>query len=173
MTGGSHEIIIILPATRFVLLKLTTVAHSSQLKSFFVHCSFSIIGPYPLSRLCYAIYCVPGADTMVSNLYFCERPDLVIKILEIQSTIKSCCCISIGFISCQSVTIVEPNYSKPSLCVFLGHRQNSSVSSWYKVGDGFFSNHCPFRGFHSQQKFPSGIVTSNCYSEFLREGQIR
>ena len=88
MTGGSHEIIIILPATRFVLLKLTTVAHSSQLKSFFVHCSFSIIGPYPLSRLCYAIYCVPGADTMVSKLHFCERPDLVIKIRGIQSTIK-------------------------------------------------------------------------------------
>ena len=100
--------IIILPAIRFVLLKLTTVAHSSQFKSFFVYCSFSIIGPYPLSRLCYAIYCVPGADTMVSNLHFCERPDLVIKIRGIQSTIKSCCCISIGFISCHSVTIVEP-----------------------------------------------------------------
>ena len=36
----------ILPATRFVLLKLTTVAHSSSFKSFFVYCSFSIIGPY-------------------------------------------------------------------------------------------------------------------------------
>ena len=35
------------------------------------------------------------------------------------------------------------------------------------------SNHCPFRGFHRQQKFPSGIVTSKCCSEFLRKGQIR
>ena len=92
--------IIILPATRFVLLKLTTVAHSSQFKSFFIYCSFSIIGPYPLSRLCYAIYCVPGADTMVSNLHFCERPDLVIKIRGIQSTIK----IAVAFPQVSSVT---------------------------------------------------------------------
>ena len=66
--------IIILPATRFVLLKLTTVAHSPHFFRF-VYCSFIIIGPYPLNRLCYAIYYVPGADTMVPN-HFCERPDL-------------------------------------------------------------------------------------------------
>ena len=99
--------IIILPATCFVLLKLTTVAHSFQFKSFFAYffCSFSIIGLYPLSRLCQAIYCVPGADTMVSNLHFCERPDLVIKIRGILSTIK----IAVAFPQVLPVaTIVEP-----------------------------------------------------------------
>ena len=94
--------IIILPATRFVLLKLTTVAHSFQFQSFFAYfyCSFSIIFPCPLSRLCYAICVYQGLTLWFPcNLHFCERPDLVIKIWGIQSTIK----IAVAFPQVSSV----------------------------------------------------------------------
>ena len=145
--------IIILPATRFVLLKLTTVTHSSQFKSFFfVYCSFCIIGPYPLNRLCYAIYCVPGADTMVPN-HFCERPDLVIKIRGIPSTIK----IAVAFPLVSSVTSPLLQWSQLCQTIPLCLPRSPTELVCFLLVQGrrwVLSNHCPFRGFHRQQKFP-------------------
>ena len=99
-----------------------------------------LIGPYPLSRLCNAIYCVPGFVPMVCN-YSCRRPVLVIKIRGIPSGMQVAAAFP-GFISYQSVAS-GAEYSKRSLVtltvrvVHSNHGNNPCVS-WYFVGERYF-----------------------------------